>query len=95
MTVFRCRWRVYPKTWLQILLFKISDRVAVTADAADDVPAAVTFTATVAVTVVDPWAIVVQSRFVVLRCDLREGHAHEEPIVILDPTKNWCRGTGA
>ena len=51
---------------MQILLFKISDRVAVTADAADDVPAAVTFTATVAVTVVDPWAIVVpygQRRF--------------------------------
>ena len=81
--------------------------MAVTADAADDVPAAVTFTATVAVTVVDPWAIVVpygqrrflftalSSRFVVVRCDLREGHAHEEPIVILDPTKIWCWGTGA
>ena len=82
----------------------ISARVTVTVDAADDVPAAVTFTATVAVTVVDPWAIVVpygqlftalSSRFVVVRCDLREGHAHEEPIVILDPTKIWCRGTGA
>ena len=51
---------------MQILLFKISARVAVTADAADDVSAAVTFTATVAVTVVDPWAIVVpygQRRF--------------------------------
>ena len=44
----------------------ISARVTVTVDAADDVPAAVTFTATVAVTVVDPWAIVVpygQRRF--------------------------------